>query len=190
MNFIKHSELEGRHAFLSPSNYHWVKYSREKVQQSYRNNLRKLEGTELHRIAADCIRYHIHVDHPVIGKYVNDVIEYNLTPEQILYYSELCFGTADAVGFDSESNTLYVFDLKTGDVKANMMQLRIYAALFFLDYGLRMGISPRDCTTELHIYQNNEVVGEIADQDEIVQIMTQIVELDQAISEVRGGYLS
>lgn len=188
MNFTKHSELEGKHAFLSPSNYHWVNYDKEKAKRAYRNTLRKLEGTELHRIACDCIKHRIYVNNEVIGAYVRDVIDYNLTPEQILYYSPLCYGTADAIGFETETLTLYVFDLKTGEQKANMMQLRIYAALFFLEYGLRLGYKPGDCTTELRIYQNSrEVEREKADPDEINQIMIQIVDLDQAISEVRGG---
>ena len=31
MIFNRHDELEGLHAFLSASNYHWINYSEEKV---------------------------------------------------------------------------------------------------------------------------------------------------------------
>ena len=29
MNFNKHSQIEGQHAFLSASKYHWINYSEE-----------------------------------------------------------------------------------------------------------------------------------------------------------------
>ena len=31
MNFNKHSNLEGQHAFLGASKYHWINYSEEKT---------------------------------------------------------------------------------------------------------------------------------------------------------------
>lgn len=37
MNFKKHSELEGKHAFLSPSGYHWINYDDEKLERVYSN---------------------------------------------------------------------------------------------------------------------------------------------------------
>ena len=33
MNFNKHSNLEGRHAFLGASKYHWIRYSDDKIAQ-------------------------------------------------------------------------------------------------------------------------------------------------------------
>lgn len=41
-----------------------------------------------------------------------------MTPEQVLYYSENCFGTADTISFDNK--TLRIHDLKTGAVPAHM----------------------------------------------------------------------
>ena len=35
MNFAKHSNLEGQHAFLSASGYHWINYSEEKIADAY-----------------------------------------------------------------------------------------------------------------------------------------------------------
>ena len=35
MNFNKHSNLEGQHAFLGASKYHWINYSDEKVAEAY-----------------------------------------------------------------------------------------------------------------------------------------------------------
>ena len=35
MNFVKHSNLEGQHAFLGASTYHWINYTEEKVADAY-----------------------------------------------------------------------------------------------------------------------------------------------------------
>ena len=35
MNFNKHSNLEGQHAFLGASKYHWINYSEDKVAEAY-----------------------------------------------------------------------------------------------------------------------------------------------------------
>ena len=56
MVFNKHSDLEGSHAFLSASKYHWINYDEEKLAQSYLNFLATQKGTELHEFAAQCIR--------------------------------------------------------------------------------------------------------------------------------------
>jgi len=55
-----------------------------------------------------------------------------MTPEQVLYYSGNCFGTADSIAF--KNNLLRIHDLKTGAVPAHMEQLFIYDALFCLEY--------------------------------------------------------
>ena len=55
MNFNKHSGLEGTHAFLGASNYHWLNYDEEKLTRTYLNRLAVAKGTELHEFAAKCI---------------------------------------------------------------------------------------------------------------------------------------
>lgn len=55
MNFNRHFELEGLHAFLGPSKYHWLNYSEEKMADSYLNFL---AGTERNRAA--CVRCAMH----------------------------------------------------------------------------------------------------------------------------------
>lgn len=35
MNFNNHSNLEGQHAFLGASKYHWINYSEDKVADAY-----------------------------------------------------------------------------------------------------------------------------------------------------------
>lgn len=35
MNFNNHSNLEGQHAFLGASKYHWINYGEDKVAEAY-----------------------------------------------------------------------------------------------------------------------------------------------------------
>lgn len=50
-----HYDLQGRHAFLGASNYHWLNYDNEKLDISYTNFLAKEKGTKLHAIAKELI---------------------------------------------------------------------------------------------------------------------------------------
>ena len=45
MNFNKHSNLEGQHAFLGASKYHWINYSEDKVAEAYSKFLATQKGT-------------------------------------------------------------------------------------------------------------------------------------------------
>ncbi len=56
MHFIKHSELEGRHAFLSASKYHWINYSDDKMDRVFATAMAAQRGTELHDLAHKLIR--------------------------------------------------------------------------------------------------------------------------------------
>lgn len=51
MNFNNHSKLEGQHAFLGASKYHWINYDDEKLAQSYTNFLAAQKGTNAAMIA-------------------------------------------------------------------------------------------------------------------------------------------
>jgi hypothetical protein len=114
-----------------------------------------------------------------LGMYINDSIEHRMNCEQVLYYSENCFGTADAISF--RYKTLRIFDLKTGVIPGSVHQLEIYAALFCLEYEM----DPYKINMELRIYQDNEVVVYDADPDDIAYIMEKIVEFDQQIRQLR-----
>ena len=98
MNFNKHSNLEGQHAFLGASKFHWIRYDEEKIVESYSKFLATLKGTELHEFAAQCIRLgqKLPKQQKTLNMYVNDAIGFKMIPEQPLYYSDNCFGTADA----------------------------------------------------------------------------------------------
>lgn len=104
-----------------------------------------------------------------------------MTPEQVLYYSPNCFGTADTISF--KKNLLRIHDLKTGEIAASILQLYIYAALFCLEYGY----TPDKIGMELRIYQSDDVrIDEPAPKD-ILKIMDKIVVFDQRIEKLKMG---
>jgi hypothetical protein len=111
--------------------------------------------------------------------YVNDALGYKMKPEQVLYYSENCFGTPDAISF--RKNTLRIHDLKTGVTLTSEKQLEVYAALFCLEYKYK----PFDITIELRIYQNDEVRIYDVDPTVITYIMDKIISFDKRIAAIR-----
>lgn len=177
MIWNKHSELIGNHAFLSASKYHWVNYSEDKLVEAYQSYLAAQRGTELHEFAAKCIQLNQRLpeENRTLNMYVNDAIGYKMNPEQVLFYSENCFGTADAICF--RRKTLRIHDLKTGATPTHMEQLMVYAALFCLEYKVK----PIDISMELRIYQNDEVLYHKPQVDEIAPIMDKIVTFDKLI---------
>lgn len=181
MNFNKHSALEGQHAFLGASKYHWINYDDEKIATAYANHLATLKGTQLHEFAAQCIRLgqKLPRSEKTLNMYVNDAIGYKMIPEQILVYSENCFGTADAILF--RNNFLRIHDLKTGVIPAHMEQLLIYASLFCLEYHVK----PSEIEMELRIYQNNDVQIANPTAEDIVPIMDKIITADKIIKKIK-----
>ena len=183
MNFNKHSELIGQHAFLGASKYGWLNYDDDNLVQSYVNAMAVQRGTELHDLACTLIRMGVKLpkSKTTLNMYVNDAIAYRLTPEQPLYFSRNCFGTADAISFNERSRFLRIHDLKTGVHPANMRQLEVYAAFFCLEYAVK----PREIDMELRIYQNDEIIYHNPEVDEIVPIMDTIVRLDKIIKRIK-----
>lgn len=153
MNFNTHFNLQGKHAFLSASKYAWIRYTPEQLAETFRKALAKQEGTELHDIAAALIKKGLKLRgmNTTMAMYVNDAIGYRMEPEQVLYYSDACFGTADAISF--RNNFLRIHDLKTGESPAKMDQLKIYAAIFCHEYQ----ILPGSIDIELRIYQMDDI---------------------------------
>ena len=181
MNFNKHSTLEGQHAFLGASKYHWINYTDEKLAETYSKFLAVQRGTLLHEFAAQCIRLgqKLPKSTKTLNMYVNDAIGFRMIPEQILYYSENCFGTADSISF--RRNILRIHDYKSGVIPAHMEQLQIYAALFCLEYKVK----PADINIELRLYQNDEIVIDNPDQEIIVPIMDKIITFDKIINRIK-----
>lgn len=182
MEFNKHKNLEGCHAFLGASKYHWINYDASKVAASYRSYLATLKGTELHDFAARCINLgqKLPKSKKTLNMYVNDAIGYRMTPEQVLYYSDNCFGTADSISF--KDNFLRIHDLKTGVTPAHIEQLEIYAALFCLEYKIK----PADIDIELRIYQSDDIMIFNPTVEDIVPIMDKIITSDKIISKIKA----
>lgn len=189
MLFNMHSKFIGTHAFLSASNYHWIKYDEDKLQRTYLASLAAKRGIELHALAHHLIRLGVKLPdtQQTLNLYVNDAIGFKMTPEQMLFVSENCYGTADVIGFNR--NFLRIHDLKTGLSEASPHQLEVYAAFFFLEY-IKLGISPLTTEVELRIYQNDEVRVYVPDPDDIMHIMDKITTFDRYISTLRREALS
>lgn len=183
MNFNAHSNLEGRHAFLGASKYSWLRYSVEKLEEAYVNQQAKLKGLELHDFANKCIRLgqKLPSSRKTLNMFVNDAIGYRMRSEQILYFSDNCFGTADAISFKDKGSKLRIHDLKTGSNPASMDQLMIYAALFCLEYAK----DPHKISIELRIYQNDDIIEYFPEPTEILNIMQKIVEFDRVLDRLK-----
>ena len=183
MNFLKHSDLAGKQAFLSASKYNWINYDDEKLVRTYKKQQAVYQGTLLHDLAYRCISLGQKLPdiQKTLNMYVNDAIGFKMTPEQVLFYSENCFGTADAISFRNKE--LRIHDLKTGTSKTHMEQLMVYAALFCLEYKKK----PGNIKIELRIYQNNEILIHNPEADEIGPIMDKIIRFDKLIKEIKEG---
>lgn len=179
MIFNKHFELEGKHAFLGASKYHWINYSDDKLSETYMRQLATQRGTELHELAAKLIKMGIKLPRTkqTLNMYVNDAIAFRMSPEVVLKYSNNAFGTADGLSF--KSKVLRVHDLKTGVTPAHMQQLFIYVALFCLEYKMKPG-ELEDIICRL--YQNDEVIEAHPTVEDIVPIMDKIIRFDKRIS--------
>ena len=181
MNFNRHSNLRGQHAFLGASKYHWINYDDEKIVHAYNKFQATKRGTILHSFAAQCIELgqKLPKSKKTLNMYVNDAIGFKMTPEQPLYYSDNCFGTTDAISF--RNNHLRIHDLKTGETPAKMEQLEVYAALFCLEYDEK----PSKIDIELRVYQNDEVLVLNPETEMIETIMAKIVLFDKIITKIK-----
>lgn len=181
MNFKKHFDLVGQHAFLGASKYHWINYDDDKVAESYMKFRAAQRGTELHEFASQCIRLGQKLPdlRKTLNMYVNDAIGFKMTPEQPLFYSTNCFGTADTICF--RNNLLRIHDYKSGEIPAHMEQLEIYAALFCLEYGYK----PGNIDMELRIYQSDDIVYHNPTAEDIVPIMDRIITSDKIIDKIK-----
>ncbi len=183
MLFNKHSIPDGQHAFLSASKYHWVNYDEQKLDDVYSKYRAAQRGTDLHDFASRAIKLgqRLPKSTKTLNLYVNDAIGFRMTTEQCLYYSDNCFGTADAICF--RDNFLRIHDLKTGSSPASIKQLEIYAALFCLEY--REDPNRIDC--ELRLYQSDEVLVHNPEPEELLYIMQKIKDFDKRITKLRQG---
>jgi hypothetical protein len=212
MTFNEHSDLVGKHAFLSPSKSYWLDYDEDKIRQSFKSSYSALIGTTLHSFAAKRIKKHkklrkadvdsalfylldeqntggivipesiVDIDYiyPTLMDFVNDGIGFHMTPEVVLYYSQNCFGTTDAIS--CINNVLRIHDLKTGTTPAHMEQLLIYAALFCFETKTK----PSSLSEiELRIYQDHEILWDKPSAEEIEECMETIRLGDKIVATMR-----
>lgn len=177
VKFNKYPQLEDKHAFLSASKPHWVNYDPEKLLDKMDQSMDAALGTRLHKLAKELIELGMKMPNNSItfNAYVNECIGYKMTPEQTLFYSEYAFGTADAISFSNR--VLRIFDLKNGVTKVNGNQLKMYAALFCLEYKT----PPASIEYDLRIFQNDEIFQIEVTVDEVIFLMDRYREADELI---------
>ena len=180
MRLNEHGKLKGQHSFLSASNYHWLNYDEEKLVNTFRRQVAAMQGTKLHELAAFMIDMGVKSEgNDTFSQYVNDAIGFRMTPEQVLFYSPNCFGTADAISF--RQTHLRIHDLKTGTSRTSMNQLMIYTALFCHEYHVK----PTDIDVTLRIYQNDEITEYEPTYDRILEVMERIVWADKTLTDLK-----
>lgn len=188
-----HSKLKGKHAILSPSSNAWIRYSDEELKLFKSKEEAKIRGTALHNYAQQAIilqRRQFSLVRDTVAMYINDCIDNDMQAEVQLYYSDNCFGTADAISY--ENGFLKIFDLKTGDSveyfrwnpdiqgwDVHYDQLLIYAALFCLEYKVRPN-ELKGC--ELRVYQSDNCVPYTPTVQELDWYISQIINANIIVS--------
>lgn len=185
MRFNSHWQVDGKHAFLGASKYHWIRYDLEKMKRIWENKFKSEEGTRKHKLAAFCIQERVRLaeDGSTLSLYVNDAIGFKMTPEVVLYVNDDCFGTADAISF--RQGILRIHDLKTGVHPGSFDQIKIYFAFFCIEYGRDQNFTPYDIEMIGRLYQNDEIVEFIADPAEIKEIMDTIKTFTKEIASMK-----
>lgn len=180
MRFNRHPHLEGLHAPFSPSQSAWLRYDDDKMRHAYIKKKSAMMGTRLHAWAKETIDLEIKQPNSkkTLYSYVNDAIGYRMKTEVVLYYSDYFFGTADTISF--RDNYLRIHDLKTGENPVSMEQLKIYAAIFCLEYK----VDPFKIEIELRIYQNDKIRGERPEAAEIKAIMDDIIHKNKILEKI------
>lgn len=184
MFFNQHPALSGKHAFLSPSSYHWLNYDDQKLEARFFSAMSARRGSDLHDFAHMAIRLGVKLDkrsNDALADYVADGIGYSMTCEQPLYYSDNCFGTCDTIAFRRQK--LRIHDLKTGITATSFKQLEVYDALFCLEYGH----DPFSIEIENRIYQRDDVRQDFPEAEHIASIMEKIIDFDRQVELIKEG---
>ena len=184
MIWKSYSYLENTHSFLSPSKHYWLNYTPEKLVSTYENYKKIALGTQYHALASMLIKLAVRLPNTPasFNSFVNDAIGFKMKSEVLLFSSNTCYGTADAISFSD--GVLRIHDLKTGQSPGSMNQLIIYAGLFCLDYE----IEPREIKeTHLRIYQNEETIELSPTIEEVFDVVSIIKEAEKIIDSVDTG---
>lgn len=189
MRFNNHYNLSGLHAPFTASQSSWLRYDDDKAREAYERKKSAELGTRLHAWAKNTIDLGIKQpkSKKTLYEYVNDAIGFKMSTEVVLYYSDRFFGTADAICFRQDKKTgryvLRIHDLKTGvvgDPDKHFEQLKVYAALFCLEYGRK----PEEIDIVLGVYKKDEVAFCEPEPDEITWIMNKIIHLDKLLFKI------
>lgn len=167
-----HPELIGKHAPFSPSQRYWIDYEPDRLLEYWDNKDAQMIGTEIHARAKaiidmqwwfweNNIPINLSLSHKdTFSQHVNSAIKYYMKAEVPVKYSDICFGTADALSFHIPTRTLRIHDLKTGKMQGDIRQLEQYAAVFFAEYSPTLQyqhhIDLSECKIELRIFQYNQ----------------------------------
>ena len=83
MDFNDHSNLEGSHALLSASQYHWLRYDEDKLIEKVKKYRATVEGERLHLFAKEAILLKQKLGGPntALKMFVNDAIGFKMSPE-------------------------------------------------------------------------------------------------------------
>lgn len=210
MIWNNHDKFVGLHAFLGASQFRWINWDDQTLCNRYFGQYSQAIGTAIHLLAHECICSRTKLsksDKHLVDLYlyknfipknaydaesllsnlipfVNDAIGFRMSSEILLFYSENCFGTTDAISYNEKDHILRIHDLKTGETPADVMQLKIYAALFYLEY---KQYKPSGNTTITRIYQNGEIFETVIDPLEIEKIMEIIRSRDNYIQILKGA---
>lgn len=213
MQWIDHHKLDGQHAFLGASKPQWTKWDEELIVKRFNNSHAADVGTAIHALAKDLIKSRTRInlgdknlinlavyrsvpkaypngfDSDTILKtlvpYVNDAIGFHMDPEIILYYSDNCFGTTDAIQYYEKEHILRNHDLKTGVLPVHEEQLFIYNALFCLEYNK----DPKGITFLDRFYQNGEIKEINPSSKEIKKFMDLIINDNSVIEKFLKTYM-
>lgn len=170
------------HAMFSPSDKAWLKYDRNKILSRIEQFRAVQRGTELHELAKKAIDLGVKLDpsNGCLSQYVSDCIELGMNTEILVSYSPDIQGTADAILFNPESGWLYVFDLKTGERKADITQCIIYAAIWCLQFR----VEPLTIKFDLRIYSGRYPVR-LASDDELPDQEPVNLTIENACQQIR-----
>lgn len=179
------SKYSGTHAFLSPSQPAWLRYTESHLLDMYRQENAREMGTRLHAWAEETIRLGINQPRTknILACYVNDAIGYRMEPEKLLFHTKYCYGTADSIMYDPKKRVLRIHDLKTGVTKPHEDQLKVYAALWCLSNN----IEPEQITFICRFYQRPEPVEFRPEPSEIRGIMNIIINCEKILEQEDGG---
>jgi hypothetical protein len=88
MRWNRHLNLQGEHAFLSPSTYHWINYNHARLLQRWTAAQAGAYGNMQHEYAQQEIKAKRESGLiGTVGQYINDAIRYRMETEQVRHCS-------------------------------------------------------------------------------------------------------